>query len=97
MKKGFTILEMILVLTVISIIVLITVPNIAQKKRIINNVGCDALVEIVNSQILLYDLENGEKPSDVSDLIAEGYLTQSQGTCPDGSPIYISDGQAHAD
>ena len=73
MKKGFTILEMILVLTVVSIIVLITVPNIAQKKRIINNKGCQALLEIINSQILLYDLETGEMPGDVDDLIAEGY------------------------
>ena len=97
MKKGFTILEMILVLTVVSIIVLITVPNIAQKKRIINNKGCEALLEIINSQILLYDLENGEMPGDVDDLIADGYLTDAQGTCPNGAHIYISNGEAHAD
>ena len=33
MNRGFTILEMILVLTVISLIVLVTVPNISQKNR----------------------------------------------------------------
>ena len=35
MKKGFTVLEMILVLSVISLIFLITLPNIQQKNKII--------------------------------------------------------------
>lgn len=52
MKNGFTVLEMILVLTVVSVIILVTVPNITQKKEVINNVGCKALLEVVNGQIL---------------------------------------------
>lgn len=95
MKKGFTILEMILVLTVISIIVLVTIPNIAQKRKIINKIGCEALIEVVNSQILLYELNEGETPDSVEDLVEEGYLTSSQCICPDGSEIDIVDGQAH--
>ena len=95
MEKGFTILEMILVLTVISLIVLVTVPNIAQKKQVIGQVGCSALVELINGQILLYDLENGEKPGDVSDLVDGGYITENQCYCPDGTRISIIDGEAH--
>ena len=53
-KDGFTVLEMILVLSVISLIFLITLPNIQQKEQIIRKKGCEALVEVVNSQILLY-------------------------------------------
>lgn len=94
MKKGFTVLEMILVLTVISMVVLITIPNIVQKKKAINRVGCEALVEVVNSQILLYELENGEKPGTVDELVAEGYLKESQCVCPDGRRIEIVDGEA---
>ena len=97
MKKGFTVLEMILVLTVVSVIVLVTVPNIAQKKKVINQVGCRALLEVVNAQILMYDLDNGYKPSDVDELVDGEYITEAQCYCPDGSAIYISDGEAHAD
>ena len=97
MKKGYTVLEMILVLTVISVIVLITVPNITQKREIINHVGCNALLEVVNSQILLYELDNGEKPGDIGELSDGEYLTESQCRCPDGSMITISDGEAVAD
>lgn len=97
MKNGFTVLEMILVLTVVSVIILVTVPNITQKKEVINNVGCKALLEVVNGQILMYDLENGEKPGSVEDLVSEGYLTEPQCYCPDGTYIQIVDGQAEAD
>ena len=97
MSRGFTILEMILVLTVISLIVLVTVPNIAQKKQIIGQVGCSALVELINGQILLSDLENGEKPGDVSDLVDAGYIMESQCYCPDGTRISIVDGEAYGE
>ena len=93
MKKGFTVLEMIIVLTVIALIVLITLPNITQKKQIINDVGCKALVEVVNSQILTYELE-GKSCSDIQQLVSEGLLTESQVTCPDGRKIIIENGQA---
>ena len=56
-KDGFTVLEMILVLSVISLIFLITLPNIQQKEQIIRKKGCEALVEVVNSQILLYEID----------------------------------------
>ena len=55
------------------------------------------MLEVVNGQILMYDLENGEKPGSVEDLVSEGYLTESQCYCPDGTYIQIVDGQAEAD
>ena len=73
-KKGFTVLEMILVLSVISLIFLITLPSIQQKQKIIHNKGCEALVEVVNSQILLYEIEHLEPPSSIQDLIQENFL-----------------------
>lgn len=83
-------------MTVISIILLATVPNIAQKRRIINDIGCDALIEIVNGQILLYQLQHGTSPSSVHELIEEGYLNPGQDSCPDGRGIDIHGGQASA-
>lgn len=96
MKKGFTILEMILVLSVISLIFLITLPNIQQKNEIIQKKGCEALIEVVNSQILLYELENLETPSDISQLIDGGYLKEGQQRCPNGQQIQIFEGEASA-
>ena len=95
-KNGFTLLEMIIVLAIICLIFLLTLPNIQQKQAIINEKGCEALVEVVNSQILLYKIENDEEVDDVGQLIDSGYLKEKQSRCPDGSTIVIVDGQAEA-
>lgn len=96
MKKGFTILEMIIVLSIIALLFLLTLPNIRQKQDIIQSKGCEALIEVVNAQILLYEIEEGHTPGQVSDLITKGYLKEAQGTCPNGSSIIISGGEASA-
>lgn len=96
-KHGFTILEMILVLSVISLVFLITLPNIQQKNKIIQEKGCEALVKVVDSQILLYELEHLETPSSIQELIDEGYLEEGQQRCPNGSMIGIVDGEAEVE
>lgn len=96
MKKAFTILEMLIVLAIIALLFLLTLPNIAQKQAIIERKGCEALVEVVNGQIILYEIENGHTPSSIDVLIAEGYLKEAQSKCPNGLNIDIFDGQANA-
>ena len=95
-KQGFTVLEMMIVLSIISLVFLITLPNIQQKEKIIRKKGCEALVEVVNSQIILYEIDNGVTPTSIDQLIVKGYLKKSQKKCPNGKTIYISGGQAYA-
>lgn len=94
-NKGFTILEMMIVLSIIALIFLLTLPNIQQKEKIIRSKGCEALVEVANAQILLYEVENLSPPSSMGELIAKGYLKESQRRCPNGDKIEISQGEAH--
>ena len=53
-------------------------PNIQQKEKIIRNKGCEALLEIVNSQIMLYEIDQLETPTSVQELIDFGYLKKGQ-------------------
>ncbi len=71
-ENGFTLLEMIIVMMVLSILFLLTVPNIQKVAAIIENKGCDALTKVVDSAILEYKLEYGVTPSSIYDLINEG-------------------------
>ena len=91
-RAGFTILEMIIVLSVIALIFLLTLPNIQQKQKTIQTKGCQALVEVVNSQILLFELDHNRTP--ISELINEGYLKEGQNICQGGKEIVIVNGQA---
>lgn len=93
-RNGFTILEMMIVMLVIALLLLITLPNIQQKEKIIRAKGCEALLDIVDSQILLYEIDHLKTPGSISDLIGEGYLDEGQNKCPDGSEVYIAGGQA---
>ena len=86
-KNGFTILEMMIVMMVVALLLLITLPNIREK-------GCKALVEIVNSQILLYEIDEEQTPSSVQELISKGYLKEGQDRCPNGSSVVIDNGEA---
>lgn len=93
--KGFTILEMMIVLSIIALVFLLTLPNIQQKEKIIRKKGCEALVEVVNAQILLYEVDNLTAPKSIQDLISQGYLKDTQQRCPNGDMIQISNGEAH--
>ncbi len=73
-NKGFTILEMMIVLSIIALVFLLTLPNIQQREKIIRSKGCEALIEVANAQILLYEVENLSPPKSMSDLISKGYL-----------------------
>lgn len=53
-------------------------------------------MDVVNSQILLYEIDHDQTPSSISQLIEGGYLNESQATCPNGKSVTIIDGDAYA-
>lgn len=93
-KKGFTLLEMVFVMTVIAILFLLTIPNLQKSLNVVNTKGCDAQLKIVDTAILQYMLANDTQTVTMSGLIDQGYLTERQSQCHDGTPITIIDNQA---
>lgn len=93
-RKGFTIVEMLVVIGVIALLLLLIIPNIGEKQKIINNKGCEALKETINSQISLYELQHNKKPKNINELVKEGYLKEEQTKCRDNKKITIKDDQA---
>ena len=80
--RGFTLLEMVIVILIISILFLLVVPNIQKTLTIVNNKGCKALEKIVDSAILQYKIEN------------DGLLSKAQLTCDGSKQVRIVNGQA---
>ena len=95
-KKGFTLLEMILVVSVLSILFLLSVPSIQKVLTTVDEKGCNALLKVVDAAIVQYRLETGYLPDDVYDLINHGYLSESQIECSNGKKILIVSGEAYA-
>ena len=94
--KAFTLLEMVVVVMVVSILFLISIPNIARIINSVENVGCNALTKVVDAAIVEFKIDYGQYPSSVSDLINAGYLSPEQANCSDGKSIVIDGGQAYA-
>lgn len=88
-QKGFTLVEMLIVLLVVSILLLITVPNVTKHNSVIKDKGCDALVKMVEAQVQAYELELGDVPS-LGDLEGGNYLKAGT-TCPNGDIITIDE------
>lgn len=95
-NKGFTMLEMLFVIGVIMVLMLLIIPEISSKTEIVRDKGCEALLSVIDSQILLFEINEGYLPSSVSELQQKGYITQKQTVCPNKQSIYISNGSAHA-
>ena len=95
-NKGFTLLEMIVVIIIISILFLLTIPNVQKVMNSVEGVGCNALAKVVDAAIVEFKLDYGEYPSNINDLVNGGYLTSEQTKCSNGQSIVISDGHAIA-
>lgn len=75
--KAFTLLEMLFVLIIISVLLLLFVPNLTKQKDHVEKTGNAAIVKIVESQAELYEMTTGEKAS-LSALADGGYITKKQ-------------------
>lgn len=97
MKKAFTLVESLFVLAIMMIILMVVIPNVTSKNDVVKDKGCDALLSVVNSQIILYELETGTLPTSIDDLIdgTNKYLKENQRTCPNGKTIGISNGESY--
>ena len=92
-EKGFTLLEMIIVVSVLSLLFVLAVPNIVKTMGLVDDKGCKALTKVVDTAIMEYKLEFDAYPGSVTDLVNAGYLKEEQTTCGDKT-ISISGDQA---
>lgn len=94
-KKGFTLLEMVVVVMIIAILFLLTIPNVSKVIDSVDDNACDALTRVVDSAIVQYKLTYGQYPSSVGDLVSAGLISDEQTSCSNGKNIYISGGQSY--
>ena len=75
--KAFTLVEMLIVLLIISVLMLLFVPNLSKQKDVVREKGDAAVVKVVESQMDLYEVKTGDKPT-VDDLVEVGYIASEQ-------------------
>lgn len=86
-QRGFTLIEMLIVLMIISVLIILIVPNLSDKSKNVYDKGCSALVSVVQAQVDAYHIEEQDYPAGLGELEREGYITEEQRTCPDGTDL----------
>ncbi|WP_226035033.1 competence type IV pilus major pilin ComGC [Aquibacillus saliphilus] len=82
-QKGFTLIEMLIVLTIISTLLILLIPNLAEKNTQVQDNGCKALAQMTESQLQAYEIDTGKKAEDIQTLITSKYLKMD--TCANGT------------
>ncbi|ARD49567.1 competence protein ComG [Sporosarcina sp. P37] len=78
---------MMIVLLIITVLILIAIPNVTKHSKSIDDKGCDAYVKMVEGQVQAYKMDKKEIPT-ITKLTEGGYLPESP-ACPNGSAIAI--------
>ena len=76
--RAFTLIEMLVVLLIISILLLLFVPNLTKQKDKVKDTGGSAVVKVVESQAELYELKNVNEKATLGKLVADGRITDKQ-------------------
>jgi len=80
-NAGFTLLEMLIVLFVITLLVLLFVPSLTKQRENIQKQGAKALEKVIETQVELFRLDYGKEHLITWEiLVTEGYLTAEQVT-----------------
>ena len=81
-EDGFTLIEMTIVIMVVAALLLLIVPNVGKVTENTNSTTSEAAVSTVESQIILYKMENPDDTLDgnalLEKLVKDKYITQRQ-------------------
>jgi len=86
-EDGFTLIEMLLVLLIISILLLIAVPNMVKNTSVASGKGCEATIAMLQAQVASYEVEKNKKPESLDKLVEEGYVERI--VCPDQTALVL--------
>lgn len=95
-EEGFTLIEMLIVLLIISVLLLIAIPNVTKQSKSIDEKGCDAYLGMVQGQVEAYKMEELQYPTSLEELKEREYFSETP-QCPDGTKLKIVGGKVSRD
>jgi competence protein ComGC len=75
---------------IMSVLLIITVPNVTKHNTNINNKGCEAYIKMVQAQVQAYEMDKQEVPTNIQQLIDAGYLKSNKSACGKDKVLTIS-------
>lgn len=76
-EKGFTLIEMLIVILIISVLLILVVTNLDGVNDRIMKTKNEGIIQTVESQMVIYEMETGTKPS-AQVLYDKKYISEKQ-------------------
>lgn len=72
-KKGFTLIELVIVVAILGVLALLVVPNVVNRKNEAEEAVINANIKVINNAIKMYYFEQGDYPqaNNIEDLIGK--------------------------
>lgn len=93
-RHAFTLLEMAIVLFIISLLVLIILPNLSTQREHATKIHENAMTNVVQTQLDLYENDTGQKAQSIDQLVENQYLTSAQAQKAASEHIKVVNGKA---
>ncbi len=93
-QKGFTLIEVLLIVVILGIIAAIAIPRLMASRAQAEQEACKTNLANLNTAIEKYYFDYGSWPSDLNALNNPDYMPDGVPTCPSGG-TYSIDGTTH--
>lgn len=90
-RKGFTLIELIVVIAILAILMLIAVPRFSGTQETAKTRSCQATQRTIESAAALYEAETGAQPENITALVNGDYLADTP-ACPSSGTYTLTDG-----
>lgn len=92
-REAFTLLEMSIVLFIISLLILIVLPNLTTQRKNAKHIHGDAMVSVIQTQVDEFANDSGRENVSLEELKEAKYLTAAQVKKAKEQHIVIVDGK----
>lgn len=89
-QRGFTLLEMLIVISIAGVLAAVAVPRFTSAIALANTARVQSDLQVLNSAIVMYQAEQGKYPSKIEDL--ETYVLDIANVKPPKGKCQLRDG-----
>lgn len=86
-QRGFTLIEVLVTVTILGIMAAIAIPRFDNATALANTAKIQSDLQTIDSAIVMYQMETGSDPSEISDL--SSYLTDASNIKPPSGKFFL--------